>query len=90
MTRDTYLEITYRRGKPLAGYLYLAKSGDAKVARSRKAAPGLVVDYAPDDRPIGIEITTPSAVSLQAINAVLADLHQQALEREELAPLLAG
>lgn len=90
MTRDTYLEITYRHGKALAGYLYLAESGDEKVARSRKVPPGLVVDYGADGKPIGIEITSPSTVSAQAINELLAELHQKTLEKEELAPLLVG
>ncbi len=89
MTRDIYLEITYRHGKALAGYLYLAKSDD-KVVQSRKAAPGLVVDYTADDQPVGIEITSPSTVSVQEINDLLIELHQQTLEKEELAPLLAG
>ena len=89
MTKDIYLEITYRHGKALAGYLYLAKSAD-EVARSRKAAPGLVVDYADDNQPVGIEITSPSTVSVQDINDLLTELHQQTLGKEELAPLLAG
>lgn len=89
MTRDIYLEITYRHGKALAGYLYLAKSDD-EVARSQKAAPGLVVDYADDNQPVGIEITSPSTVSVQDINDLLTELHQQTLGKEELAPLLAG
>ena len=90
MTQDTYLEITYRHGKALAGYLYLAKSGDEKVVRSQKVAPGMVVDYASDDQPVGIEITSPSTISAQAINELLTELHQQTLGKEELAPLLVG
>lgn len=90
MTREIYLEMTYRHGKALAGYLYLPRIEGDRVQRSRKAAPGLVVDYAPDDRPIGVEITAPSAVSIEAINNLLAELHQETLDKEELAPLLAG
>ncbi len=90
MTREIYLEMTYRRGKPLAAYLHLPRKEGDKVVRSRKAAAGLVVDYAADDRPIGVEITSPSGVSLESINKLLAALHQQALSQEELAPLLAG
>ncbi|MDY7009898.1 MAG: DUF2283 domain-containing protein [Planctomycetota bacterium] len=90
MTRDIYLEITYRHGKALAGYLYLAKSSDDKVVRSQKVSPGLVVDYGADGKPIGIEITSPSTVSAQAINELLAELHQQTLDKAELAPLLVS
>ena len=90
MTRDIYLEMTYRHGKPLAGYLYLPRKEGDRVLRSQKAAPGLVVDYGADDRPIGVEITSPSAVSLKTINNLLTTLHVQTLGAEELAPLLAG
>ncbi len=82
------MEITYRGGKPLAGYLYLPREADDTVARSRKAAPGLVVDYSPDGRPIGVEVTGPSSVSLDAINQVLTELHLETLDRDEFAPLL--
>jgi hypothetical protein len=85
-----YLEMTYRHGKPLAGYIHLPRRDGDRVARSQKAAPGLVVDYAADGRPIGLEITSPATVSLQAINELLLTLHQQTLTEAELAPLLAG
>ncbi|MHC4294159.1 MAG: DUF2283 domain-containing protein [Planctomycetota bacterium] len=88
MTRDIYLEMTYRHGKVLAGYLYLPRRAGDEAVRSQKAAPGLVVDYATDGRPIGIEVTAPSVVSLETINQILAELHQETLNKEELAPLL--
>ena len=90
MTRDTYLEMTFRHGKPLAGYLYLPRREGDKAVRSRKAAEGLVVDYAEDGRPIGIEIVSPSIVTVEAVNRVLADLQQGAIKAEELAPLRIG
>ena len=90
MTREIYLEMTYRHGKPLAGYLCLPRKEGDRVSRSHKAAPGLVVDYAADDWPIGVEITSPSTVSLETINKLLTTLHVQTLGAEELAPLLAG
>ncbi|HUT56743.1 MAG TPA: DUF2283 domain-containing protein [Phycisphaerae bacterium] len=86
----TYLEVTYRQGKPLAAYLHLPGRRSDRAARSRKAAPGLVVDYAEDGRAIGIEITSPKSVTLEAVNSILAELHQQALAEEELSPLMAG
>ena len=89
MTRDSYLEITYRHGRPLAAYLYLGGGTQGDVARSRKAGPGLIVDYDSGDRPVGIEITSPSAVSAQDINRLLEELHQQKLGKDDLAPLLA-
>ena len=90
MTREVYLEITYRHGEPVAGYLYLPRREGDRAVRSRKTDHGLVVDFAEDGRPIGIEITSPSAVSPAAVNSLLAELHQETLTQEELAPLLAG
>jgi hypothetical protein len=90
MTRDTYyLEVSYRHGKPFAAYLTLRGSWNVKVGRSEKAGAGLVVDYDAGGLPIGVEITAPSVVSLQAVNELLARLHLQAVAKEELAPLLA-
>ena len=89
MTRDVYLEMTFRHGKPLAGYLYLPRREGDWAARSRKVDEGLVVDFAEDGRPIGIEIVSPTLVSLETVNQVLRDLKQAAITAEELAPLHA-
>jgi len=90
MTRDTYLEVTYRQGKPVAAYLYFPGGANAEVARTQKMKPGLVADFAADGRPIGLEIVSPSAVSLQDVNEVLQSLNKEALPEEEFAPLNAG
>jgi len=88
--KETYLEITFRHGQPLAGYLYLPREGDEKSARTEQAAPGLLIDFAADDRPIGLEITAPGRVSADAINRVLADLGLSPLPDADLAPLRAA
>jgi hypothetical protein len=90
MSSDTYLEITYRHGKPLAGYLRLPRREGDSAARSQKHAAGLVVDYAEDGRPIGIEITSPANASIEAINDLLSQLHINSIAEQELAPLLAS
>jgi len=90
MSNDTYLEITYRRGKPLAGYLHLPRREGDTVVRSQKHTSGLVVDYAEDGRPIGIEITSPANASTEAINDLLKQLHVDSIAEQELAPLLAS
>ena len=82
--------MTYRRGKALAGYLYLPRKNRDSVHHSKETAQSLVVDYAEDGRPIGIEIVDPAGASFERINELLAELHQRALAKEELAPLLAG
>ena len=90
MKQETYLEMTYRRGKPMAGYIYLPGRDGDRVIRSAEAEAGLVIDYAEDGRAIGIEIVSPSLVSLEAINKLMAKLHLQNMSKEELAPLLAS
>ncbi len=88
--RNRYLEVTFRNGKPLAAYLYLPRnSGDVSV-RTEKRDEGLLIDFAADGRPIGIEITAPTRVSLAALNSVLVAVHQDPATPEELAPLAAA
>ena len=84
-----YLEVTYRRGKPFAAYLYLDRRSGDKAARSERRE-DFVVDYADDGRPIGIELTRISGVDLHAINEVLAKAHAASLAAADLAPLSAA
>jgi uncharacterized protein YuzE len=71
---DRYLEITYRKGKVVAAYLYLPRQPREKVKKAEKAAEGILVDCAKDGRPIGIEITAPKQISCQAVNQVVASV----------------
>jgi hypothetical protein len=57
--RDRYLEVTYRKGRPFAAYLYLPRPEGAKSARTEAVGEGLVIDLAGDGSPIGLEITAP-------------------------------
>ena len=75
--RNRYLEITFRNGKPLAAYLYLPRQGADTSARTVRCEEGLLIDFAADGRAIGIEITVPSKVSLEAVNRALAGVHQK-------------
>lgn len=88
--KHPYLEITFRRGRPFAAYLYLPRSGGAKSVRTAEARPNLVVDYAADGTPIGIEILAPTQVEASEINAVLAELNLDPLPAADLAPLRAA
>lgn len=87
---DRYLEVTYRKGKPFAAYLYLPRSAGVKSARTEKVAEGLVVDFSGDGSMIGLEITAPGRVSLDEINAALARFGQPRLSPTEHAPLVAA
>ena len=43
-----------------------------------------------DGRAIGIEITSPGTLSINALNRALADVNQEPASRDELAPLVAA
>jgi len=88
--RGRYLEVTFRKGRPVAAYLYLPRRGSDTAVRVAKSAGGLLIDYTTKGKPIGIEITAPERVSLPALNRLLARLGQPRLRAEELAPLLAA
>ena len=85
-----YLEVTYRQGKVLAAYLYLQRhSGDVSV-RVEKHDSAFLVDWTEDGRPIGIEMPSPSLVTLEGLNRVLADLNLDPVPLEEVAPVVAA
>ncbi len=88
--KHTYLEVTYRKGRPLAAYLYLPRRALDQSASTQRAAGGLLVDYAADGRPIGIEIPTPSRLVLSELNRLLEGLGQKPVAPEDVAPLVAA
>ena len=85
-----YLEVTCRDGKPVAAYLYLPRQSGDRSVRTERREGGLVVDFNKGDRPIGIEITAPQVLSLDALNRALASLDQEPATEQELAPLAAA
>lgn len=77
------LQGTYRKGKPFSTYLHLSHQTGEKSAKTVPSADGLlVVDCAKNGKPIGVDITAPTAVPLDRLNRLLADLG------ETLRPLL--
>jgi len=87
---EAYLEVTFRRGRPIAAYYYLPRKRGQKSYRTRRIEPGLALDLNRDGQAIGIEITAPSKVSVAALNRVLTKLGLSRVTRDELAPLLAA
>ena len=85
-----FLEVTYRKGKPLAAYLHLDRRPGDTSSRTERRDEGLVVDYSADGRAIGIEINSPSRVTLNAVNAALLSAGVESVPADDLAPLLAG
>jgi uncharacterized protein YuzE len=86
----SYLEVTYRQGKPVVAYYYLPRAARQRSVRTRRVEPGLLIDYAKDGRPIGVEITAPSALSVTVFNRVLRELGVAPVKRKDIAPLIAA
>lgn len=84
------LQVTYRRGKPFAAYIYLAHAPGTKSARTEQIGPELLIDYAKDGSPLGIEIVSPGFVSDEEINAAFDRLGIERPSPSELAPLRAA
>ena len=88
--KSSYLEVTFRHGRPLAAYLYLPRQPKDKSYRTERVEPGLVIDYSRRGKPIGIEITAPAKLSTPTLNRVLRRLGVRPVTRADLAPLRAA
>jgi hypothetical protein len=88
--KSSYLEVTFRRGRPLAAYLYLPRAPGDKSDHVEQAGSGLLVDYTADGKAIGIEITAPTQVSTAELNRVLASIQAPGLTDQDIAPLRAA
>jgi hypothetical protein len=88
--KEPYLEVTFRNGRPIAGYYYLPRETGQTSARTRRVEPGLIIDFTAEGQAIGIEITTPGKISLAALNAVLKELGHAPASEADLAPVLAA
>jgi uncharacterized protein YuzE len=84
------VEVTYRKGRPFAAYVYLDRKPGQKSARTEEAAPELLIDYAEDGTPIGIEVVSPGYVTVDDIMAVFDKLGLRRPDPEELAPVQAA
>ena len=88
--KEPYLEVTYRRGRLFAAYLYLPRETGDKSYRTSKAEPGMVIDFNKSGRAIGIEITAPHEVTVVDINRVLSDIGAPPVTEDDIAPLQAA
>ena len=88
--KTSYLEVTFRHGRPLAAYLYLPRQPADKSYRTAKAEPGLVIDINRKGQPIGVEITAPTKLSAAALNRVLRRFGCPPVTSADLAPLRAA
>ncbi len=84
------LQVTYRKGRPFAAYIYLDHPPGQKIVRSEEVAPEIVVDFDGDAQPIGVEIVSPDATSIDEILSVFDTLGLSRPDLSELAPLVAA
>ena len=77
-------------GKSLAAYLHLGPSAGRKSARTEEVSPSLLVDYAANGEPMGVEIITPDLVTARDVNAVLLKLGRPEMTPGQLHPLRAA
>lgn len=87
---ESYLEATFRHGRPLAAYYYLPRRPKDKSHRTKRVEPGLIIDFRRDGKPIGIEILAPEGLTLTAFNRVLRELGLPTLKRADMAPMRAA
>ena len=87
---DSYLEVMFRHGRPIAAYYYLPRRPTDKSRRTKRVEPGLVIDFARGGKPIGIEILAPDKLTLRTFNRVLRELGYPPLKQADLAPLKAA
>jgi uncharacterized protein YuzE len=85
-----YLEVTFRHGRPIAAYLYLQRKAGDKSHRTVKAELGMMIDYEPSGRAIGIEITAPGKITQTALNRVLLGIGAPPVTDNDIAPLQAA
>ncbi len=84
------LQITYRKGKPFAAYIYLSHRREQKRVRTEAITEDLLIDYAQDGTPLGIEIVSPEIVSIDEIQSVFDRLGLSRPEPVELKPIKAA
>jgi uncharacterized protein YuzE len=80
------LTISYRHGEPYAAYLTFPHPSRSKVYRTRELDTEILVDFARDGRPLGIEMLDPRHATLTRLNRVMRRLRLPPLTRESVRP----
>lgn len=87
--KHPFLEITYRKGKPVVGYLYLSETRPAERCRTEEVRPGVLVDIAQDGEVLGIEFLSPGSVTAEDLQAIARRLRGIQVPTEDLEPVMA-
>ncbi len=90
MVKRVSLKVTYRRGRPIAAYVYLPRQEGDRVATTERLDAAVLVDRAADGRAIGVEICDPSHCGPDRLVEVLHSLGQSDVDRDEFLPLTAA
>jgi uncharacterized protein YuzE len=84
------VQVTYRKGLPFAAYIYFRRSPGLKSVRTERVSSEVLIDFAGDGTPLGIEIVSPGHVSLDEINQAFDRIGIQRPEPRDLEPLKAA
>ena len=72
----------------MAAYLTLAHPTGQKVSRTEATVDGLlIVDFASNGLPVGIEIPAPENVPLERLNQLLTELGEPPVAQRDYRPL---
>jgi len=84
------LTISYMEGKAYAAYLTLPHDVGIKSHRQREMAPGIIVDFDRQGRPMGVEMLDPRRATWTKLNRIMDKLEMPRLPREWVRPLRAA
>ena len=84
------VKVSFYAGKPFAAYVYLPRKTRQKVAETDEVKPGILVDYDSKGRAMGVEIVSPTAVSLKDVAEVVRKAAGESIRLGDLAPLHAA
>lgn len=90
MVKRVSLKVTYRRGKPIAAYVYLPRQAGDRVASTERLDEAILVDRTADGRAIGVELIEPSQIGPDQLLTVLRSLGHTEIARDDLQPLAAA
>ena len=89
MLRHPFLEVTYRKGRPLAGYLHLRGAPPDERCRTEEIRPCVLVDIGGDGEGVGIEFLSPGSVTVEDVEAIGRRFRGVEVPTEDLAPIMA-
>jgi hypothetical protein len=74
----------------MAAYFYLPRQPGERSQATKRFEHGLVVDFAPSGRAIGVEITSPRTTTLAQLNEALASVGVPSATIDEVSPVVAA